>query len=497
MKSPTLSRSLYTIAIALSAVTLNAAKRPNIVFLLTDDQSTYTMGCYGNSDAKTPHLDQLAREGMLFDNHYDTTAICMASRVNVMTGMYEYKSGCNFEHGPLLRTHWNKTYPMLLRQAGYTTAFAGKFGFVIAEEAKGKGTLPDSDFDRWGGGPGQTTYATAKNASMAHYAEDYPHATRSYGAFSRDFIQDASKEDSPFCLSISFKASHRPDTPDPIYDHVYADKQFKKPLNYGREFGEHFSKQSQQGRQYDRFESWDYDKDYDGVMRRYHQQIYAVDVAVSMIRQALNDAGVADNTVIIFTSDNGFLCGSHGYGSKVLPYEESTRVPLIIFDPRHPNSGKQLRSDALTANIDFAPTILNLAGLPIPSNMDGKSLMPIYEKPTAQIHDTIQLINVWGPRATHSLAVVSNDLKYIYWPNAEEGFEPTEELFHTSKDPLELKNVIGQSDYTTQLNNMRQSYDNAIRHWQNEAVPYHNYQGSSFLFNRHIDWEDKRPHLTR
>ena len=99
------------------------------------------------------------------------------------------------------------------------------------------------------------------------------------------------------------------------------------------------------GRQYERFGSWNYDKDYDGVMAKYHQQIYAIDVAVGMIRDALNEQGVADNTVIIYTSDNGFLCGSHGYGSKVLPYEEASRVPLLMFDPRHKNSGKRLCPD--------------------------------------------------------------------------------------------------------------------------------------------------------
>ena len=141
-------------------------------------------------------------------------------------------------------------------------------------------------------------------------------------------------------------------------------KPSRSPSNYGREHGEHFSKQSKQGRQYVRFEEWGYHDKYDEVMATYHQQIYAIDVAVGMIREALEEQGVADNTVIIYTSDNGFFCGSHGYGSKVLPYEEASRVPLIIYDPRHPNSGKQLRCDALTGNIDFAPTILKLAGLP-------------------------------------------------------------------------------------------------------------------------------------
>ena len=187
-----------------------------------------------------------------------------------------------------------KSYPVLLRSAGYRTAFAGKFGFEVSKQPAGNGKwLPEKDFDRWGGGPGQTSFVTAKNASMKAYAKKWPHATLSYGAFAQDFIRDSAKDakqgKAPFCLSISFKAPHRPVDPDPKFDHVYAGKKFPKPANYGRAAGKHFSKQSTMGRQYERFGSWNYDKDYDGVMAKYHQQIYAIDVAVGMIRDALNE----------------------------------------------------------------------------------------------------------------------------------------------------------------------------------------------------------------
>ena len=204
---------------------LFAKERPNIIFLLSDDQSTYSLGCYGNEDVKSPQLDRLANDGMVFDRHYDTTAICMASRASVMTGMYEYKHGTNFGHGDMLRKTWENSYPVLLRKNGYRTAFAGKFGFDLREEPNGKRLpMPENDFDMWGGGPGQTNYSTAKNASMKHYAKDYPHSTRSYGAFGRDFILESAKAGKPFCLSISFKAPHKPATPDPLDDHIYKDK---------------------------------------------------------------------------------------------------------------------------------------------------------------------------------------------------------------------------------------------------------------------------------
>ena len=425
-------RKLFIFSLFLWCQVIATQPRPNLIFLFADDQCSYSLGCYGNEDVKTPNIDALARQGVAFDRHYNTTAICMASRVNVMTGLFEYRHGCNFDHGPLPESLWRKSYPMRLREAGYQTAFAGKFGFLIRSDkpearpdspqkkhrknkvGKAKTWLPEADFDRWGGGPGQTSYVTAKNPSIAHYADEFPHSTRAYGAFGRDFIRDAALRDEPYCLSISFKAPHQPATPDPEFDAVYAGKKFAKPENFGREHGKHFSDQSRQGRQYERFHSWGYSERYDEVMAIYHQQFYGIDVAVGMIREAVKASGEADNTVIIYTSDNGFFCGSHGYGSKVLPYEESSRVPLIVYDPRHPNAGKRQRSSALTGNVDMAPTLLALAGLPVDAKMDGRSLLPLLDHPGTEVHKSLPLINVWGPSAVHSLAEVTKEWKFIY-----------------------------------------------------------------------------------
>ena len=459
--------------------------RPNIIYLMADDQSTYSVGCYGNKDAITPNMDKLGHDGIIFDKHYATTSICMASRASVFSGMYEYKHGCNFMHGDMQKDVWEKSYPVLLRKSGYLTAFAGKFGIKV----KGKG-LCESDFDFWGGGPGQTKFKTAANKSMAKYAKEYPHATLSYGAFGRDFIKVAVKQEKPFCLSISFKAPHKPATPDPKFDSIYKGKVFKKPENYGREYSKHLSEQSKQGRQYSRWSVWGYDKKYDAVMALYHQQVYAIDVAVGMIRDEVEKQGIADNTVIIYTSDNGYICGSHGYGSKVLPLEESSRVPLIIYDPRSKNMGKQLRSRALTGNIDFAATILELAGLPAPSQMDGLSLLPLVADPSANIRQHMAFINVWGSTPTHCLTMLTKDWKYTYWAYDKKGMTPTEELFKTSDDPLELKNRAVNPEYQPMLEKMRKIYDQQLASFKKDAVK--KYQKHGGFFDRNAA-SDKKP----
>lgn len=467
--------------------TESIGQKPNIIYLMSDDQNVRSVGCYGNVEVSTPNMDKVGQRGIIFNRHYNTTAICMASRASVFTGMYEYKTGTNFDHGNMKPEVWDKSYPVLLREAGYFTAFAGKFGLEVEEKG-----LCEEDFDMWGGGPGQTHYKTAQNSSMIKYAEDFPHATLSYGAFGQDVIREATRQKKPFSLSISFKAPHRPIEPDPRFDHVYAGKTFTKPANFGREAGLHMSEQSKQGRQYKRFHEWEYSSNYDQVMAKYNQLIYAIDVAVGMILEELETQGIADNTVIIYTSDNGYICGAHGYASKVLPMEESSRAPLMIYDPRSSNSGKGLQCQSLTGNIDFAPTILDLADVSIPENMDGKSLVPLLNNPKQNIHEQLAFINVWGSIPTQSLTCITKDWKYTYWWFGNSDMKPTEELYNLASDPLEMNNLAGDAESLVALNTMRKKYDAQLAHWKQEAVHYNNYHQYGTLFDRSIQWQQKQ-----
>ena len=231
-----LSKLLLSV-IALSPFWLNSAcadSRPNIIFLFTDDQAYDTLGIYGNPDVKTPNIDALGQQGVVFDRHYNTTAICMASRANVMTGLYEYKSGTNFMHGAMSREIWEKSFPVLLGKAGYRTGFGGKFGFAVVEDPREGGSenkyehLPMGDFDYWVGGTGQTSYDTVKNKYLARFADKYPHSSRAYGAAGQEFIKESAAIGAPFSLTIFFKAPHRPADPDPFFDDVYEDTVFRK-----------------------------------------------------------------------------------------------------------------------------------------------------------------------------------------------------------------------------------------------------------------------------
>jgi arylsulfatase A-like enzyme len=459
---------------------------------MSDDHRFDAMGCMGNTQIKTPNLDRLAANGMVFERYYNTSAICMASRATIMTGMYEYKTGCNFMHGPLEKESFERSYPVLLRKAGYKVGFAGKWGFRVVSDSED--VAWDKYFDSWGGfeGSGQGKYETAMNPALAGYADEYPHVSRALGAFGRDFIRKYANKHAPFCLSVSLKAPHKPRTPDPAYDDLYEGVTFAKPSNWGPKGAAHLSPQAKAGRQYRQRAEWYPHENYQRNISLYYRQIYGLDVAVGMILDELEHQGAADNTVVIYTSDNGYFCGSHNFQGKVLPYEESALAPMIIYDPRSPSMGKGRRIRSITANIDIAPTLLSIAGLPVPENMDGRSILGLLDQPNGRIRQSLPLIQVWPhTEACQALSVVTQDYKYIYWYYGDNTMEPAEELYHLKDDKLEMVNQSRNPDFKTVLQKMRRLYDNHLRHWKDNCVRRDDYQCYIPLLDRRVPVAEK------
>lgn len=461
--------------------------KPNIVFILADDLAANAVGYSGNKEVITPNIDQLAQEGVRFMDHYDTTSICMASRCSIMTGLYEYHHGCNFKHKNLELSFMAQSYPVLLRQAGYNLGFAGKIGF----ELEGKEfDFFKTYFDQWAGGSKQTHYETANNPGIAKYAAQYPHSTRAYGAWAQDFLKAAKQNGKPFCLSISFKAPHMPFEPDPIDLKLYTKKTYTRPANYGVKNGEQLSPQAHTSRAALSYREWV--TNYDGTIAPYYALITGLDAAVKMIRDELVRQDFDKNTVIIFTSDNGYNMGSHGFGDKVLPYEEASKAPLIIYDPRLPSNQNGKISHALTANTDLTPTLLALAGLPPLERADGKSLLPLLAEPQNSVRDFLPLYNMWGSSSAYSMAIVTPEWKYIYWYYGL-GMKPTEELFQLESDPYEMKNAVSNPEFAKDLERMRQTYDQQVTSMAKTVNP--GYQKYPMLFNRTIPWEKKAPYV--
>mgnify|MGYP001190385197 CR=1 FL=1 len=295
-------------------------------------------------------------------------------------------------------------------------------------------------------------------------------------------------------MSISFKAPHKPTTSDPIDSKLYEGKTFTRPPNYGTENGKHLSPQSRTSRAAATFERGDW-KDYDKRARNYYACVTGIDAAVGMIREGLEHEGLAGNTVIIFTSDNGYNCGAHGFSDKVLPYEEGSKSPLIIYDPRLPKQHAGSVCNALTGNVDMAATICALAGVVIPDGIDGKNLLPLLTNPKGCVREVLPLFNFWGILSAQSMAVVTPEWKYVYWYYAGDGMKPTEELFHVGQDRYEMATLVNDPGHATDLATMRRHFDTELAAIRTKVVKGHGHEAYAVLFDRTVGWEEKAPLL--
>ena len=464
--------------------------RPNIVFLLADDMRFDSMGYLDKFNLQTPHLDRLAQRGVRFTRSYNTTAICMASRAQIMTGRYEFSTGCNFDHGNLNWDLWQTSYPVRLRKAGYFVGFAGKFGFHVNREdgGKGKADTVQPAFDWWGGWMGQGSYEVSENkearAWFASRGDQKEHTTYALGMMGQDFVRKASQTGKPFCLSISFKAPHSPYHTDPRYRDVYDGGSFPKPDNYGLEHAKHIPAHAKAGRPFAKGKSWL--RSYDKTMAAYHTMVYGMDQAIGMILQELESQHVVDNTIVIFTSDNGHFNGSKAMGGKIYAYEEGSLAPLIVLDPRTGGDADFRTNDALTANIDIAPTILNYANIKPSKGVQGKSVLPLLNGQETAIHDSLMLVNVWGTPASQALGVVNRDFKYIRWFYGTDGFQPTEELYDMQNDRLEEHNLTLVEGHSDDAHRMRTLYDGWLKRWAEQGVDRNGYPKYIRLGSRHL-----------
>ena len=271
-----------------------------------------------------------------------------------------------------------------------------------------------------------------------------------------------------------------------------ATKTFTRPFNYGVEKGKHLSEQVHTSRAATGYRNWV--TDYDNTVRNYYARISGVDAALGMIREELDRQGLAQNTVIIFTSDNGYNSGSHGFGDKVIPYEEGSKAPLIIFDPRLSKKHAGQTCDAVTANVDMTATIFALADVPAPEGIDGKNLVPLLTNPVGRVRDWVPLFNFWGAQSAQSMAVVSRDWKYIYWYYGRK-MKPTEELFHLAPDRLELVNLAQAPPSAAELAAARKAYDAEVAAMKATVVEGHGHEPYPVLFDRMTPWEKKEPLL--
>ena len=413
------------------AKTAKAAKRPNIIFLLTDDHRADALGCAGNTIIQTPNIDDLAANGVRFTNAFVTTSICACSRASIFTGQWTAR------HGIIdFNTHFTpqvlaRTYPMLLRASGYRIGFIGKYGVGPQKD------LPIDKYDYWKGFPGQGKYEhTDENGN-------YKHLTPIMGEQAIEFLQGSSK-DRPFCLSVSFKAPHVQDG-DPrqfVYDRadagLYKDAVIPPQKTTDPKYFDalpEFLRDSEARRRWEI--GFPTPEKFQESVKGYYRLITGVDVVIGKIRTELKRLGFDDNTVIIFTGDNGFYLGEYGLAGKWFPHELSIRVPLIVYDPAVPKSRRGLTLDQMALNVDIAPTILQFAGLKPPVQMQGQSLLPLLRGKRPKWRTEFFYEHPFEhPTIAKSIALRTRRYKYARYTDYD-----YEELYDLKTDPEEINNL--------------------------------------------------------
>jgi arylsulfatase A-like enzyme len=344
---------------------------PNIIFFLADDMRWDAMGCAGNEIVQTPNLDNLANSGIMFNNTFVTTSICAISRASILTGQYASKHGINDFSTSLSSEALSNTYPVLMRNAGFHTGFIGKYGIgqTVGEVEK--------EFDYFWGTASQPDFEnTDDDGNFIHYTDWVEkHIVQ--------FLEEREKN-KPFCLSVSFKAPHCQDN-DPrqfIYNERYRDLYSDIVIpgvetnteEVWEKFPDFFKENNEARKRWKiRFST---PEKYQEMVKGYYRLITGVDDVIGNVRDKLKEMGIDDNTILVFTSDNGFYLGEYGMAGKWYGHEPSIRIPLIIYNPEMKDKAGTV-NDNMVLNIDFAPTLLSLADIVAPREMQGRDINKI------------------------------------------------------------------------------------------------------------------------
>lgn len=427
------------------------AEKPNIIFILTDDQRWDALGHAGNPIIKTPNMDKLAGSGLYFKNAFVTTPICTASRATIITGLYERTHDFNFGKPNLKDGYMYKSYPYLLKKSGYRTGMIGKFGIKVNQG------IEDSLFD---------TCIKTRYPYLKEVKGKEVHLADINGNHAIDFIK-SDNSGKPFCLSLSFWSPHADDGAEEQYfwpkyvDSLYVNDEIPVPVTANPSFFEalpEFMKNSMNRKRW----YWRYDtpEKYQKMVKGYYKMISTVDGVLGRIRKTLKEEGLADNTVIIFMGDNGYYMGERGFSGKWLMHEQSLRVPLMIYDPREPKSSQSKTFEEMVLNLDIAPTIIAFAGIDSPETYEGKSLTGFYDNGVSNWRKSAFFEH---QREGVSLLPKTESFRDETWKYIRYEANPEfVEFYNHKKDFNEVKNLALDENYAELIDDYAYKCDSVI-----------------------------------
>ena len=432
--------------------------RPNFIFVITDDLRYDGVACTGHAFAKTPNIDRIAREGVTFSNFFTVVPLCSPSRASFLTGRYPHAHRIinNDKNGHAEISHTLLTFPRLLRDAGYETAFVGKWHMGFDDSRR-------PGFDHWVSFHAQGLYINPVVNVDGHQEQLRGYMTDFLNEKAVRFIERRRR--TPFCLYVSHKAVHYPYLPAERHNKLYPDVRYVPPSivpgdlegkrAMSRKLTESVDVLRMEGSTPEPQESRrGRPETPDEVVRDQARCLASVDEGIAQILDALKRTGELDNTVIVFTSDNGYLMGEHGqFDQKRWAYEESIRVPLLMRYPKLIEPGS--RRSQMTLNIDLAPTMLDLAGVtPSYVKMHGKSLRSVLKSSSEPLRTSFlaeHFVEKFVPGVPDWRAVRTERWKYIHYPDLKD----MDELYDLSQDPRETRNVIADDAAREPLQQLR------------------------------------------
>ena len=477
------------------------AKRPNILFIMSDDHAYQAISCYGSKINHTPNIDRLASEGMRFDQSFCTNSICAPSRATMLTGKYSHINGQ--VDNKVIFDGSQETFPKLLQQAGYETALIGKWH--LKSDPTG--------FDYWNILPDQGDYYNPDFIEMGVRKNQLGYATDLITDFSLDWLAGRNR-DHPFCLLLHHKAPHRNWLPDEKHLTMYDDVEIPLPETFDDDYhsrsdaarqqamsitkdmnlaydlkvpaegddqtlkgldlafynsmkkmtpeqrkawdavyepkNEAFKKANLQGRELDHWKYQRYIKDY-------LRCIASVDDNIGRVLDYLEETGLVENTIVIYTSDQGFYLGEHGWFDKRFMYEESLRMPLIVRYPKEIKCG--VVNKDMVLNLDFAPTFLDFAGVTIPPTIQGRSLRKILSGKTPRNWRESIYYHYYEYPGWHSVkrhyGIRTRRYKLIHFYYDIDAWE----FYDLQNDPHELNNLYGDSAHHDVIEKLKVELD--------------------------------------
>jgi N-acetylglucosamine-6-sulfatase len=428
------------------------AKKMNVIFILTDDHRPDFMGFTGKVKwQKTPSMDKMANEGAYFKNAFVTTSLCSPSRASILTGQYSHVHTIvdNVAGEPDNLVF----FPQYLQKAGYQTSFFGKWHMGDDDDR------PRPGFDHWESFRGQGVYYNPKlniNGKQNEY-KDSTYITDLLTQHSIDWMNKRDKN-KPFFLYLSHKAVHSPLAPAKRHKGMYKNLKYEKPATYWQTQNEEYKKLKWPEWVKQQRYSWhgvDYmyhnHNDIDSMVQAYCETLMAVDESIGTVIDYLKANGLENNTMVVYMGDNGFSWGEHGLIDKRHFYEESVKVPFLVYAPGMFKQGQRI--DRMIQNIDIAPTVLELAGLKAPSYMPGKSFNQLLKGDTTKWRDKIFYEYFWEydfPMTPTVFGVRTDKFKYIRY----NGIWDRNELYDLENDPNETINLIEDPKYKEQVKSM-------------------------------------------